>query len=117
MRRPDTVTGFLLVLSAISVLLGFEFFSGMCLLVINYLSFKFGIKKTMKRNDGGVRSIKNWLFFAVILIKYLALGIITYLVLVTFDGSPVRFVAGFGCGLFLVTAAVVADNYQRRKSQ
>ncbi len=116
MKFLDSVTLLVFAATALSLLAGRDFFCGMVLFMINYVAFKIIIRVMFASNEEEAKALKRYIFIPAILIKFAAIAIITYIVLVTLKGSPFLFVGGFGTGLFLFTIAVIGEHYFGRSA-
>jgi hypothetical protein len=111
MKRLDLSSLLVIGATGLSLLVGRDFFFGMLLFMINYFSFKFIIKMMFANNEDEAKALKRYIFIPAVVLKFAAIAIITYIVLVSLEGSPVWYVGGFGTGLLVFTIAVVGDHY------
>lgn len=99
----DKLTVVLAVLTFTSFFFQQDFFYGQLLFYINYISFKVIVGTMFQLSGEDNRAIKKYIFIPAIIIKMLAIGAISFLVLVYMNGNPYYYIGGFGFGLAIFT--------------
>lgn len=94
----------------LALVVGRDFFFGMFLFLINLMAFKLIIANSFGGNPDELKSVKKIFFIPVLIIKFLSVGIISYLVLVSAKGSPLWYVGGFAAGVALYTLGLVLEH-------
>lgn len=90
----------------LSLFVNAAFFYGMLLFIITFFSYSFfviGMSPNIEEKN--INALKKFVFIPVLLIKFSAIGIVSYYVLIVLKGSPLWFVGGFGLGLTIFVIA------------
>jgi hypothetical protein len=110
----DKLTAALAVLTFVSYFFQRDFFYGLLLFYINYVSFKIIVGTLFQLSSEDNSAIKKYIFIPAVIIKILAIGGISYLVLVRLNGNPYFYMGGFGFGLAIFTIGMSISNISKR---
>jgi hypothetical protein len=111
----DKLTGVLAFLTFVSYFFARDFFYGLLLFFINYISFKIIIVLLFQLATDDNNSIRKYIFIPTVIAKMLSIGGISYLVLVYLDGNPYFYMGGFGFGLAIFTLGTSISNISKRE--
>lgn len=115
--RFDPLLRILIIATALSVLLNRDFFFGMLLFAINYSAFKVIVRTMFGLPTDNIGNVKRFYFIPAVLLKFGAIGAISYLVLVKFHGSALWYVGGFAIGLLIFTIGVVKGGIKKANTE
>jgi hypothetical protein len=111
----DKLTLVLALLTFGSALVNRDFFYGLLLFFINFTSFKVIVGTLFQLSTEDNTSLKKYIFVPAVFIKMLAIGGISYFVLVYLDGNPYFYMGGFGFGLVVFTLGMSISHVSSRR--
>jgi hypothetical protein len=111
----DRLTLILAIVTFASYFVHRDFFYGVLLFYLNFFSFKILVGRFFKNSGDDIGSVKKYIVFPAVFLKFSSLGGISYFVLVYLEGNPYIFIGGFGFGIAIFTLGLWISNGSGRE--
>lgn len=92
-----------------------DFFYGLLLFFINFMTFKIIVGTLFKLSSDNNAPIRKYIFIPAMFIKMIAIGGISYFVLVYLEGSAYFYVGGFGVGLVIFSSGMSLAHFSKQQ--